>query len=100
MNHAKITAHHVPPRSRRQNPHHGFIIRVQWFKHRAYHELFGCPASYAEAKAILAKRWNNPSLARQQQILFGKASLQTALQLLLTHWWTPKRKHTLAKLAA
>jgi len=46
--------HHVPPRKPDKQPR---VIRVDDRHHRAYHLLFGNPASFEDACKILWRDW-------------------------------------------
>jgi len=53
MRDRQITLHHVPPRSRGG----GQVIEVPWYKHKAYHTIFGNAGSYEECCDILLRDW-------------------------------------------
>jgi len=96
-----LSKHHVPPR-RYKNPD-TFIIKVPQFKHAAYHELLGTPASFDETRRILAERRSDylrgqlpANLAQNLRILFTETVIrgreEEMEQILFEVWWTRPRK--------
>jgi len=95
-----LSKHHVPPQCYELPD--TFVIRVPKFKHDAYHKLLGIPASFDEARRILAERRDDyirgklpEDLTRHLRTLFSETMIRERAdemeQILLDVWWT--RRH-------